>query len=359
MGYAYEDEDVENIDVEEEVTPKLKKKEKGNDEYTIDNLLASENEPISPAAYTVDNLLDSEEETSMYLGDLLSKKDTKLFDAYLGANAKKITDNRFNFAAFFFGGAYLIYRKVYLIGAIWMILCLAVQVLFPIALVKWYITSLFLLAASITCGLIANQLILNSAASKILNLKVNKEKNIKEKLMSVGGTNLVLFIVAMLLSSFVLFVSYYVPFEKALKKLEYETKYIQYDGRINANQDVVISNYIDIEVPEGYRDAYLDPYRYSYLYMEDLNIAIDLMQVDLYESSKSLIEGIAIYENMSEDDVKMMTINNTRWYYVESTLSFYASGILDGKMYIFKHTHNGNKDAKFDYEEFIGSIKTK
>lgn len=360
MGYAYEDEDVENIGDGLEEIPKLKKKKGKNKTYNVDNLLESEgNFEGGNKEYTVANLLESEEDTELYLNELITKNDQKLIDAYLGTNIKKITEKRFNFAAFFFGGAYLIYRKVYGIGAFWLILCLVVQVIFPIALIKWYITALFQIGASIMCGMLANQLILNNAAAKMLNLKLNKEKNIKEKMASIGGTNVILFIVALVIDFGVLSVYPYQQIEDMFKKLKYQTTYLRYEGIINAREDISIVNYIDITMPDGYKDSFYEPYRYSYFYQNDLNVSIELVMVSKYQSCKSLIQDVAIYENMSEDDVKIMGINGTTWYTVSSELSFYASSLIDGNMYFFRHVHRGNEEAFVDYEELLGSIKVK
>lgn len=362
MGYVYEDEENEIEEIIEMPKKSKKKKKKTKEEFIVDNLMTSPEEEKSKetsvdSSYTIDNLLDSEESNDIYLKDLLNKKDMKLFDAYLGTNSKKITDKNFNWGAFFFGGAYLIYRKVYGIGSFILVLCLAVMILFPIANIEWWITALFELLAYLGCGVFANQIILNNVASKILNLKMEKRENIKPTLIKIGGTNILFFFIAVLISSGIYSVYLYKNMETILASFKQEPIYIKYDGRINANESINIRTLLDVEVPEGYKTGHAESYQYSFIFKEDANIAIDIVAASRYESLKTLISDIAEYEGLSEDAINELPLSNTTWYYVTTDVSFYAVGTINNTVYFIRQMHRGNPLAYIDYPTFLESIK--
>lgn len=366
MGYVYEDEDsvTTTTESENEKSKRKKTKKKSNAEFIVDNLMTAPEKGTKKNItvdedYTVDNLLDSEESKDIYLKDLLSKKDTKLFDAYLGKNASKITGKNFNFAAFIFGGPYLIYRKVYGIGIFVMLLCLIVAIIFPVVEIKWYVTLLFELIAYIACGIFANQIILNNAASKILNLKIKKEENIKIKLAHIGGTNLLLFFIALLISSGVSSVLTYSTCKELLSSFKSEPTFVKYDGQINANESVNIRTLLDIDVPAGYKTGHADAYQYSFVYMKDANIAIDIVVASRYESADILISDVAKYEGLDDSAIGELPLSNTTWKYISTPLSFYAVGSLNNNTYFIRQMHRGNSEAYLDYPTFLENIQVK
>ncbi len=364
MGYVYEDEENE-VTTEEPQKVKNKKtkhKKNSNGKFIVDNLMSSpeeekkENTKVSEG-YTVNNLLDSEEEKEVYLDDILNKKDMKLFNAYLGKNAKKITDKNFNFAAFFFGGPYLIYRKVYGIGLFVLILSVGVEIFFPIAEIKWYITAIFEILLSLACGIFANQIIMNNVASKILNLKMKKEENIKVKLAHMGGTNILLFFVAILIVSGISSVLTYDTGKKILEKLKQEEVFVKYDGRIIANESINIRTLLDIEVPANYKTGHADVYEYSFIYTKDANIAIDIASPLQYKSARDLIKDVLEYEGMNESEIKELKLSNTTWEVLNTSISFYAAGVINNRLYFVRQMHRGNEEAFVDTENFLESIK--
>ena len=208
MGYLYEDDEELNNAEEstnlDDVLREIKKEKKDSKEAeeNMNKLLSDDdNKNINVNNnYSVDNLLQSEEEYEAYLDDLLTKKDAKLFELYIGANYDKISNNTFNFAAFILGGCYFIYRKSYLIGLILLGLTIGSAYFLPIVLVPWYTILIFEFIIAGFSGFLANQVILNDAASKILNLKVKKEKDINAKIERIGGVNIIAFLITFLVA---------------------------------------------------------------------------------------------------------------------------------------------------------------
>ena len=132
-------------------------------------------------------------------------KNEDLLQAYIGKNYNKIVGKRNNWSAFFFGGLYLLYRKMYLYALI-------VQ-LFQSAVIS-YITSsimhaniadnrMMIILLGVTCLMVLlmislsfNGLYINKSINNINHIK---EKYPKEKLIDVckekGGTNLAMAII--------------------------------------------------------------------------------------------------------------------------------------------------------------------
>lgn len=368
MGYAYEDEDLEKETIEEEGEESLEVPDEtivnknGSNERMIDELMASPEEARKSKKqdYNVSNLLD--DEPTLKVEDMLTKKDMKLFDAYLCNNAKKITDKSFNFAAFFFGGPYLIYRKVYGIGFFVMFLCIIVQVTFPLANIKWYITGLFELFVYIACGFMANHLILNNAAVHIVDLKMNNTKDIASKLKKVGGTNIVLLLIILIINYSVASIySYYAAINilRDFAGQDSVQEYYHYDGQINANESVNIRMLLDVMSPENYKTSHANTYQYSFTYMGDANIVIDLVVASNYESSRSLIEDVARFESKDVDAIETISANGVDWSCVYGNKSFYAVGVINNRTYFIRHMHRGKEEAMIDYLNFLESIQPK
>ena len=337
MGYAYEDEDINKIG-EEEVEEKEETKKP-----TVEELLEDKGE------YSVDDLLKEEEDKTQNIIDLLNKKDKKLFAAYLGDNASKITNNKFNFSAFFFGGAYLIYRKVYTVGLTLLLLVVLVSIFFPIALVPSYITLLFVLLLHGCAGVFANQIILNHVASKILNYKTNEEKDIKKKLSKTGGVNIVLFILSFLvLASSVGYIVYNTA-NDIINNYTTKRFYREYNGEFIFDQSVNVEDYFHFVVSDEYALQETEEYRYLY-YLDDFNY-VEAFIPEGYQSASSLASELANYKGTYP--VKREEYNDSIWYVVNKENDYYYLLGRKGKIYLI-HIKNGEG---LNYSDILNSVE--
>lgn len=227
MGYSYEDDDIIQNNINEEVindnlisvnSNNTTEVQDNSNQELISNLMAEtskvqemHNQNVTPVvnnaqtygytpansnAQIVDNLLKNDEELELDYNNLITNDDEKYFIEFIGKNYNKITQKKFNFAAFFFGGFYLIYRKMYLVGIIWTFLNIFVTCVFPLVEVAWYVILIFILASYLICGFSANMLYLNHVGTSVLNMKIAKVKDIKSECKKKGGTS---FLIALLL----------------------------------------------------------------------------------------------------------------------------------------------------------------
>lgn len=115
-----------------------------------------------------------------------SYSDEELLRAFIGNNFEKVATNRFNFSAFFFSSFYFLYRKMYLVGIILVILS---------AVVSYFFKSTFIIGIliSIISGFAFNSLYLNFVSKKIERIKATSTtEDIKAVCTRKGGTSILL-----------------------------------------------------------------------------------------------------------------------------------------------------------------------
>ncbi len=389
MAYAYEDdeeitlkEDTEEEELDENLNVKKKwekedielpkiKEDIITDTRSIDALLEADNHE-----YTIDNLLKEEENNSLSWDNLLTKKDDKLFKAYLGSGYKNITTKQFNYAALFLGPIYLLYRKVYTIGFVWLFLDLFAFLVLPLAKVKYYIILIFEILSFICSGLFANQIVLNHVGSRIVNYKMieNDKEKLKKKCQKNGGTNLVLALVTFIL----VFLIIILVFSSQLMKWYVNTKDINmksptmedrvyFNGKVNIDENFNIRDNVTLVVPDDFYLANESSYQYYYVY-QDPNAympkcMIELESVKGYKTPELFISAIASYHLELEENIQTEEINNNVWKYINVTDSskniYYATTLINNNMYLLKFTYQYNLEDECGshFIEVLDSIR--
>ena len=125
--------------------------------------------------------------------------DAKLLINYIGKNNKKFFNNKFSFTAFFFGGLYLIYRKMYVLGIlIYFIETFITQFFFNNEILSTIITILILIER-IFLGFVINKKYLDIAYNNSMKIQeknfIRPDEEIVSSCKENGGTNLFLVIV--------------------------------------------------------------------------------------------------------------------------------------------------------------------
>lgn len=387
MAYAYEDDEDLTLDseIEEELDENLnvkKKKEKielpktkeqvdFESNKSLEALLASEDNH----EYTIDNLLkEEEEENPLAVDNLLTKKDDKLFRAYLGNGYKKITTKQLNYAALLLGPIYLLYRKVYLVGFVWLFLNLFVSFILPLANVHYVIVSVFLLLSYISSGIFSNQIILNNVGTKIVNYKMVEEdyEKLKEKCKKNGGVNIILaliiYVALLALASIVSYKQimnlYNENFQTSTTNMPMNTERVYFNGQINVDETTDIKN-ISITVPDDFYLVNDVSYQYYYVYQDPSaympKCSIEFDKVKGYKTPDLLISAIAQYHLELEDNIGTRE-NNYTWKYLNVTDSskniYYATTTINNEMYLLKfmYLYQLEDECGSHFEEVLDSI---
>ena len=122
--------------------------------------------------------------------------DEQLIDAYMGPEASKFKNSKFNVGAFFFGMYYFVFRKMYIETAVIILInvALAIAKLAPGGLVL-----------GVIYGFIANSLYCNHAARAVQKIKAEAPgasmQHLTEICSSKGGTSLIGFLVLFFLTT--------------------------------------------------------------------------------------------------------------------------------------------------------------
>lgn len=390
MAYAYEDDDEiitneeddeeldENLNVKKKSIKKKKKVEESEknveNKLSVDDLLAIDDNK----EYSIDELLKEEqekEEINYNWDDLLTKKDDKLFRLYLASGYKNITSKQFNYAALFLGPIYLLYRKVYLIGFVWLFLDLFTLFLLPLAKVKYVIIIIFEILSFICAGVFSNQIILNHVGTKIINYKVIEED--KEKLREVvkkrGGTNLPLALVVFIIVVSGIVMSFWGPITKLLTSLNNTNtptpstnERVYFDGIVNVDENIKISDKVTMKVPDNFYLVNDFDYKYYYVY-DDPNAYLPLCTIELdkvlgYKTPELFISAIAKYHLELNENIQIKESNNYVWKYINVTDAskniYYATTLIDNDMYLLKLTYQYKLESECGshFEAILDSI---
>lgn len=122
-----------------------------------------------------------------------SYSDEELLRYFVGNNFDKVVSKRFNFSALFFGPFYFLYRKMYLLG----IILIIVSAILSSVLNSTYMTGIII---NILCGFSFNYLYLNFASKKIEKIKSQHfYDSINVMCIKKGGTSIALAILALII----------------------------------------------------------------------------------------------------------------------------------------------------------------
>ena len=274
----------------------------------------------------------------------------------------------------FLGPIYLLYRKVYTIGFVWLFLDLFTLFLLPLARVKWIIIFIFEVLSFICSGMFANQIILNHVGTRILNYKMvegNKEK-IKKMVKNHGGTNVILaLLISILVVSGITLVywkqitSLLVPESSSNNNPTLNMDRVYFNGKAQVDEDIVIKDKLTMEVPDNFYLASEEDYRYYYVFQNpDAYMplcSIELSKVKGYKTPDLFISAIASYHLELEENI-LTKENNYVWKYINVTDSskniFYATATINNEMYLLKlmYQYTLEEECGSHFEEILNSI---
>ncbi len=114
--------------------------------------------------------------------------DDAFIDAYIGKNINIIKNNSFSTNVFFFGSIYIFYRKMWLLGFLWLVISIIIGLFIPFS-------SIIQLAINIVIALQFKKIYLNHVREKVKKIKSENPGKSKEELLMIcskkGGTTIV------------------------------------------------------------------------------------------------------------------------------------------------------------------------
>lgn len=348
---------------------------KNNDQnkFIVDSLLTPEKKEKTGKTVKKQEVVEIPKEKNPYK---LETTDEKYFKLFIGNNYDRITKRKFNYAACLFGGSYLIYRKSYLLGLTWIMINLIFLILLPLLNVNIFVVLGIIFISHIACGYVANTSYINYVGSKIVEYRARSKNNLKDLLITKGGTNILFASITFILSLIIFSVCLYDEIIDVNKYFVKNTpKPIQnvdseiiinfkYDGILKENSSVNIKEMISVPLLPEFIDLSSES-KYKYLYGENdilPKCMIELSELDYRIDKTSFLKGFAKYHNELTENIKAYT-TDLEWQYlniIDNTKeTIYNVTEKDNKLYLLKVTFASDyKDScMYYYDTTIKEIK--
>ena len=268
------------------------------------------------------SLIEDNSNYCKYCGnDLSAVKNTIVDDnekyerAFVGREYDSFKNDIFNIGAFFLGPIYLLYRKMYLITFIYIIISFTIP-----------------LISDILLGFLINSLYLKHVKSKVKSIRDSNSflstESILEMCEKKGGVSFVVPIVfSILVTSLVMYI-----FASTLSDFSSDSS--------NEKSETPIKNELIYYVPNEFNGSG------DYYYTDD-----DNHDCTISISSKEVLnDNIDNYSNYN-DDVNFEIINNNKWYYMINYDSYKYISFRNNKTYIIDYKINSDTDG-FCYKSF-------
>ena len=284
--------------------------------------------------------------------------DKELVDAYMGVKAPKFRTNDFSFCTFFFRGIYLMYRKMYGYGLLWMFVAPIIFGLIPV------VGTVAPLIAAIVMGFMFNKIYVNFVEKKVNELKyLNKNKSHEELLdicSKMGGTTwvpviIILAIYGILIVLLIVALVFLInsgKLDEIIDEVQNEMGEVE---EVEKTPETVIfdkdttkeSGSLLYTVPKGFEEvSSIDVYS-SYIYSNNdwSDYCTFKLSNGLYYGKGTIEEEMNknIYATESDEVTKgFVTINGQEWYGIKVSNSYdrYKYGIIkDGRKYTFEFSN--------------------
>ena len=359
-----------------------------------------------PVVQDPNDLLNAVPKPDMMISspDVNSISSDELLEQYVGKNYEKISKRKYNLSAFFFGGTYLMYRKMYLWGMLFTLGIVSLQLL--VCMLNPALSILVLIGSSVALCLLFNKFYLNTAKKNIDKIKKNNTNKSIQDLKTIcakkGGTNIIMTIILSIVTSIlvgvilVLFSGYLLvmlgnsmlgslikAFNNAEIVVEYEDNSdkettpednqdsSKYNGVLNYNTGITINDnvtmgFLQIFKPSTFNSDYTMDYDY-FTTPNDTSSKCNfkLSVINGYNDSKTLIDEMASYNNVS--DTSSTTSNkNITWDTFTLTgdlkTTHYNATVNNDLVYLLEYNIDSNANAvtcNAFYNSIVNSIEFK
>ena len=336
-----------------------------------------------------DMMVSSPTSNSISTDDLLKE--------FVGKNYEKISKRKFNLSALFLGGTYFLYRKMIMIGILFTLLMVGIQL--SMLFINPIITLVLSLILSVVFCLVFNKMYINNAKKNIEIIKKNNTNksitDLKKICNKKGGTNVALaiiipMIISSILSGIILtlfpssldnFIDTYVPKtqennqssnESLDNDEEKKNNTNTYNGIINYNTGIKINDkinigYLQVFSPSTFNSDYTINYEYLTTPGDDSSkCSFKLSVINGYESASNLIDEMANYHNSNSTISTLTTNNNIEWntfkLVEELETTYYNATMNNNLVYILEYNINSSANAPICeafYNGVINSIEFK
>lgn len=271
--------------------------------------------------------------------------------AYVGNNYDKIKNSKFSLSTFFLGPLYFLYRKLYGLGIIWLVIAILLGWAFPI----------LALIVRIILSINFSKIYLKDVEKRVKTIRTQNKNLDKETLLNrcriKGGTNIIIIIIyiVLLITIIVATATYFV--ENVYQDFEYSE--IENDEKFSIGD-------ISYTIPKGFSQNEISTYKYYSIYTDNgyCNITFSTSEyTDLYTSAEEYLTSVTTYTDESYiispmDDI---TLNNRPWKHItiESSYDIKDTYVMRTPDYIYEiETRYSPEETKCNeyYNQILNSI---
>lgn len=244
----------------------------------------------------------------------ISPQNEEYLKAYVGNNYEKIKKSSFSFPTFFLGPIYMFYRKLYIVGFIWILLSAIATMFFEL-----YFIAIIIMAILFRNIYFAHALKKVEAIKRKL-IGLDHETIIKECKKS-GGTNIMVPIIISILIFALIVVGINIATESISNIIE-EPKPLKQDTTYNENN-------LSYTIPKGFLLNYenKDEYHsYQGFHNDNCDVYIRItFDVDYYEDETDYLNSM-ITTNINDEvsPITNITINDNNWTTITVKKEYYT-----------------------------------
>lgn len=275
-----------------------------------------------------------------------------LIKTYVGKNYDKIKNTKFSLPTLFFGPVYFFYRKLYLLGILWIIL-----------LIMTIINPVFPAIAVIIFSTAFSHIYLNEVTKRVRIIKEKNKHQGKDAVLQIckkkGGVNkiipLISILIIIILTTIAIYILDYIPSQKE-KELETQKTYQLED--------------ISYTIPKGFTPSSYNTEDYkNYTYMKNddyCNITIEKEEYAyLYDDVEEYVKD-RTYTSQNDivSPIETITLNNKPWIHLSVTSDYEIKNIYaydNNKVFYKIDTYSDTESSSCNefYEKILNSITYK
>ncbi len=268
------------------------------------------------------NFYSNSPSSSMPQKDNSSFEDEILINTYIGKNADKLKDGQFSFCSLFFGLLYVVYRKMWYLATIWVLINIFSSMFLS------SLSGIITLAFNVFVAIKFKNLYIKHVKEKVSLIKAKNPGATKEQLIAIcskkGGTSIIAVVAVTGLFVLFLFLLFIFLMTFSLKKLDDNVSIFSGLGATESVGDLKIKIPSDFEE----RNSNTPNYALYELYSTGNYCTLEVKASNpIYNSAEEYIEkGIYYFSTDEKSEIKKVDINDNIWTYrkVNNNSYYYA-----------------------------------
>ncbi len=300
--------------------------------------------------------------------------DEDLVRAYIGPNADEMLKENFSFCSFFWGALYAFYRKMWILGSLWI---LANVILIMILRT---LSSILVFGITIFMAITFKKYYIKHVREEVDKIKKENPGKSQNELIEIcnkkGGTTIIPIIIMVVIWIIIIIVSYFTLqsyIQDLLNRYGSDSNYSDYSENSEDSQtgNGLIKD-LDVIIPKDFKESSYSSNTLKMYHLStndslcDLNIKYRKNYLNNKDSKQFLEEEIYYNASDTYSGISSKKINNETWDYATVTdkngiIKYYYGTLKDNNFYLidFHILDDEGKLCSKAYNTVINSLKFK